>query len=430
MGLLSFFLTSFSAYANCCFVFPHNYNGQTNTNNPPTAGDYNIRNPIFIPRDNGNYNSSSTSLPISVLKQLEENEREFRNELNRTNEKYNALAEKTKKEIEEELKIKIVPEPLPLRDYTPLGKDVEKATTEQAEKELARREAELEERAKKSNADAAELMRAQASYFKLESKEKVIEKTRHNLSSSSFAEYREAVGKLTDLFEKYHELKANGKIEHLAEIKLVLDQFVDDNGIINDFKPFFKQIENIQFKTNINQIESSLKFSYYTKIIKNINNSLGVLKNSYSPISLEKAEIAIENSLKADALLAENRLDTANRYSNRASTSINFINNLSTNIYARASRNTLSKDYFNISAVNGNTYENYSIIDASNRLAKKLKTHYSDEAVLYGNLKLQEAEYYAANGDYRKFESNLDSVWQLYDALNSTGKGVAAVVKN
>jgi hypothetical protein len=131
-------------------------------------------------------------------KQLEENEREFRNELNRTIEKYNALGEKTKKEIEEELRIKIAPEPLPLRDYTPLGKDVEKARSEEAEKELARREAELEKRARKSNADAAELSRAQASYFKLESKEKVIEKTRHNLSSSSFAEYREAVWKLAD----------------------------------------------------------------------------------------------------------------------------------------------------------------------------------------------------------------------------------------
>jgi hypothetical protein len=208
-----------------------------------------------------------------------------------------------------------------------------------------------------------------------------------------------------------------------------LDQFVDDNGIINDFKPFFKQIDNVQFKTNINQLESSLKFSYYTKIIKNINNSLGVLKNSFSPTSLEKAEIAIENSLKADVFLSKNRYEISNRYINRAFSSLSFLNNKN-NYYHELTRNKSSTELFNISAVNGNTYENYSIIDISNRLAEKLKTHYSNEAVLYGNLKLQEAEYYAANGEYRKFESNLDSVWQLYDALNSTGKGVAAVVKN
>jgi len=362
-------------------------------------------------------------------KQLEENEREFRNELNRTIEKYNALGEKTKKEIEEELRIKIAPEPLPLRDYTPLGKDVEKARSEEAEKELARREAELEERARKSNAEAAELMRAQASYFKLESKEKVIEKTKKMLASPNFTEFERGTKEISNLFKSYHELKAKGKTEHLDEIKLVLNQFVDDNGILIELKSFFKEPQKFEFKTDLSDAENGRSRYQYSRNINNINNALGVLKNSYSPTSLEKAEIAIENSLKADVFLSENRYEISNRYINRAFSSLSFLNNKN-NYYHELTRNKSSTELFNISAFNGNTYENYSIIDASNFLARKLKTHYSDEAVLYGNLKLQEAEYQAANGDYRKFESNLDSVWQLYDALNSTGKGVAAVVKN
>jgi Bacterial CdiA-CT RNAse A domain len=208
---------------------------------------------------------------------------------------------------------------------------------------------------------------------------------------------------------------------HNAEIKTVVLSVLNQNGIVKEYAKFYPKLEGYEFKL---QMSRKNKF-YILQNLKIINKALHIVKNSYSPSAIEKAGIIIENSLKADELMAKGEYLAGGRYHARGTSQLTYLSNSNNNIFARTIIFQDTKKYFDID-IKATTYENQSIIELSNQLAKKLNKNFNNENLLIADLNLKEAQYSAKINDDQKFESDLDRGWAFVDFLTNTSQGVGS----
>ncbi len=231
------------------------------------------------------------------------------------------------------------------------------------------------------------------------------------------AEIDDALKKLQESYER-HSLDKNLYVEHIRDVAYSV---LNENGLVKEYLKFNPTLNNYQFKTTFN---NTTNLKAVKDIRKLVNKALHIQNFSYSPEALTKSEIIIDLALKIDSLLSEKKNKLANRYNIRAQTLLNFLTNTGTKFYKQAKLSNDSKYYFDFN-LQADSYENYSIIDATNNLSKQLKKTFANENLLYAELSIKQAEFTAKHRNIQKFENDLDRVWAFVDFLAGVATGAA-----
>lgn len=243
----------------------------------------------------------------------------------------------------------------------------------------------------------------------------------NSLNSSNFAEVDDKLGNALDLFAKakadFNSLSQDEK----KSLQSLYNTALNENGLLKDYLQYYPKLKDYKIKTPWTK-----RSEFYLKDIPHsINRALHLIKNSYSPQTIEKAEIAIENALKADDWYSKGNRLLGQRYSVRSKVNLHYLTEKPNNIFKTATVNTDAKNYFDLNKTS-DTYENYSIVDLSNSLSKKLNKNYSDEFLFHAKLNLNEMEFSNSIKDFSKFEEDLDKGWALADFITQSSKGVLA----
>ena len=290
-------------------------------------------------------------------------------------------------------------------------------------KEVKERE-ELEEKERIKAKEDLENKRILISYFSIEKPERVRERIISGINSTHFSEAEKQIGEILSLYEKLHSSNSRLTEFQKGEISNVLHSILTEEGLIKNYVSYFPKLENFKFKEIGN---NSRNKSLQKSILIEINKSLHILKNSYSPSSIEKAELSIEQSIKANELLSQNIYQSAYRLVARITVNTAYITGSKRDIYNQIKLSSSSAKYFDLN-LKGDTYENYSIIDLSNNIAKQLNKKFTNEYLLHADLILKEAEFSNKNNDANKFEIDLDRGWAFVNFITNSAKGVASGV--
>jgi hypothetical protein len=249
-------------------------------------------------------------------------------------------------------------------------------------------------------------------YFRDETPSQVTNRINQGLNSTDYFVAESQVNKAVELYGELIVKGATLETQKLEDLKNVTNAILDENGFVKEYVTNYPKLQGYKLKTEWNG-----KNKYrLEEVTKTINSALHILKNSYSPTSIEKAEIAIENALKADEWYKKGNSQIGHRYYVRAYSSLKYISGKKNNFLTEEKLSNDSKNYFDFS-MKADTYENYSIIDLSNTLANKLNKNFSNENLLFADLSLKEAEFSAKINDAKKFEVDLDKGWAAVDFL-------------
>ncbi|MBX9837122.1 MAG: hypothetical protein K2X69_02290 [Silvanigrellaceae bacterium] len=161
--------------------------------------------------------------------------------------------------------------------------------------------------------------------------------------STKYSEAEDQIGKGVDYFVK-EKLETN--IQYKSELNQATNIIFNDNGLIKDYLEYYPKLKNYSLKTQINSVNSSnVKLT-----LNNINSALHIIKNSYSPQSIEKAKIVIENSIKADIFYANNLKIQSSRLIARGLSSLTFYANKQNGIYQHRTLSVHAKNLFDVDA--------------------------------------------------------------------------------
>ncbi len=247
--------------------------------------------------------------------------------------------------------------------------------------------------------------------------------------------YSEAESQIRNGVDYFVKEKLETNIQYKSELNQATNIIFNDNGLIKDYLEYYPKLKNYSLKTQINSVNSSnVKLT-----LNNINSALHIIKNSYSPQSIEKAKIVIENSIKADIFYANNLKIQSNRLLGRGISSLTFYANKQNEIYQHRTLSVHAKNLFDVDASLKATtsYENYQIINLANGLAKELTRNTAFQSMEYytlSNIALKKAQSSSMDSDLNKFESALDNAWAyadiMYDVTKGVAKGVYQVVED
>ena len=263
----------------------------------------------------------------------------------------------------------------------------------------------------------------------------VLDQAKRDINQGIYStKYSEAESQIRNGVDYFVKEKLQTNIQYKSELNQATNIIFNDNGLIKDYLEYYPKLKNYSLKTQINSVNSSnVRLTLY-----NINSALHIIKNSYSPQSIEKAKIVIENSIKADIFYANNLKIQSNRLLDRGISSLTFYANKQNEIYKYRTLSVHAKNLFDVDASLKATtsYENNQIISLANGLAKELTRNTAYQSMEYytlSNIALKKAQSRSMDSDLNKFESALDNAWAyvdiMYDVTKGVGKGAYQVAE-
>lgn len=258
--------------------------------------------------------------------------------------------------------------------------------------------------------------------FQGKTPEAVVYEIEKGIVSTSLSEAQKMIRKGVNLFTEYQKEK---NPERKAEIGKVINKVFNENGVFKKYIQYYPKLKNYKLKTTVDI------YNYFevARNLQNINHALHVMKHSYSPMTIERAERVIENALKADLLLANNLLEQAKRYTSRGYVFSIFQQNKQNGNFNNRKYSRFTNEYLNVdeSIKAVNSYEHYYIMQTANDLSYALylnKSLPADYQVL-SQISLNQLQDSAKNNDIPKFEDDIDNAWKNIDTMSSIGSGVA-----
>ncbi|MBX9837347.1 MAG: hypothetical protein K2X69_03420 [Silvanigrellaceae bacterium] len=414
MFFFSLSYTEFT-FANCCFVTI----GQPNNPNQPL---------VIIPPNGNNGGGTGegvyipNALDINLKNFTNANDAIFKNHINRENQKAqinidiffknSAEIEKTNRETKE------LEKGFPTSDFLkPFTNPIEPINSEPSPKDST----------PSNKLETTYSTNSKPSYGPFSFIKGGLDQAKRDLNQGIYStKYSEAESQIRKGVDYFVKEKLETNIQYKSELNQATNIIFNDNGLIKDYLEYYPKLKNYSLKTQINSVNSSnVKLT-----LNNINSALHIIKNSYSPQSIEKAKIVIENSIKADIFYANNLKIQSNRLLGRGISSLTFYANKQNEIYQHRTLSVHAKNLFDVDAnLKATTsYENYQIINLANGLAKELSrdTNYQNmEYYTLSNIALKQAQSSSMDSDLNKFESALDNAWAYADIMYDVNRGVA-----
>jgi hypothetical protein len=210
-----------------------------------------------------------------------------------------------------------------------------------------------------------------------------------------------------------------------AQMKNILKDYIDDNGILISLSANEKKLYGYHFKTDLNA-EDNLNAGL---IRDAINESLALKHFATNQNDYERGDIALSLALAADQAYGKGNNSWGNRYSESSLEISSYAGHDSNREYFTRTQlsDSAKSDYgINISA---DTFEHYKLIELANKLSKNQNIQANPYLKLYANSLVQQA-YLDSNGDsLNSFMSSINNGLLFLDSVASgMGSGVTQYV--